>query len=178
MPASRWGRRRWSTRLIVRCGVHRTRWVGSCWIAGRGGSVRRWRSRRCRTTHDRGHLCGAADWGRAVGPLVDASGGTAVCGSAGGGCSRWWAVVGDDGWSGASDVAASVQRRDSLGPVECQSCHAGEGAETGRTNVVAVYVLARQGRVHPPSAGRRAVALYPSLPPRTADDPCVDVSGR
>lgn len=45
-------------------------------------------------------------------------------------------------------------------------------------DVVAVYVLARQGRVHPPSAGRRAVALYPSLPPRTADDPSVDVSGR
>ena len=45
-------------------------------------------------------------------------------------------------------------------------------------DVVTVYVLARQGRVHPPSAGRRAVALFPSLPPRTADDPCVDVSGR
>jgi hypothetical protein len=45
-------------------------------------------------------------------------------------------------------------------------------------DVVAVYVLARQGRVHPPSAGRRAVALYPTLPPRTADDPCVDVSRR
>lgn len=45
-------------------------------------------------------------------------------------------------------------------------------------DVVAVYVLARQGRVHSPAAGRRAVELYPSLPPRTADDPCADVSGR
>lgn len=45
-------------------------------------------------------------------------------------------------------------------------------------DVVTVYVLARQGRVHPPAAGRRAAALYPSLPPRTSDDPCADVSGR
>ncbi len=45
-------------------------------------------------------------------------------------------------------------------------------------DVVAVYVLARQGRVGPPSAGRRAVAMFPSLPPPTVDDPCVDVSGR
>ena len=45
-------------------------------------------------------------------------------------------------------------------------------------DVVCVYVLARQGRVHPPGAGRRAVARYPTLPPRTADDPCLDVSLR
>ena len=45
-------------------------------------------------------------------------------------------------------------------------------------DVVTVYVMARRGRVLPPENGRRAVALYPSLPPRTADDPCVDVSGR
>ena len=45
-------------------------------------------------------------------------------------------------------------------------------------DVICVFVLARQGRVHPPEAGRRAVELYPTLPPRTADDPCVDVSRR
>ena len=45
-------------------------------------------------------------------------------------------------------------------------------------DVVTVYVLDRQGRVHPPEAGRRAAALYPALPPRTSDDPCVDVSRR
>lgn len=45
-------------------------------------------------------------------------------------------------------------------------------------DVVTVYVLARQGRVQPPAAGRSAAAIYPTLPPRTADDPCVDVSGR
>jgi hypothetical protein len=43
-------------------------------------------------------------------------------------------------------------------------------------DVVAVYVLARRGRLGPPAAGRRAAELYPTLPPRTADDPCVDVS--
>ena len=43
-------------------------------------------------------------------------------------------------------------------------------------DVVCVYVMARQGRVRPPAAGRRAAALYPTLPPRTADDPCADVS--
>ena len=37
-------------------------------------------------------------------------------------------------------------------------------------DVVALYVLARQGRVHPPEAGRRAAALHQSLPGRTADD--------
>ncbi len=44
-------------------------------------------------------------------------------------------------------------------------------------DVVCVYVMARQGRVRPPVAGRRAATLYPALPPRTADDPCLDVSG-
>ena len=43
-------------------------------------------------------------------------------------------------------------------------------------DVVCVYVMARRGRVRPPAAGRRAAALYPTLPPRTADDPCIDVS--
>ena len=42
--------------------------------------------------------------------------------------------------------------------------------------VVGLFIAARQGRVHPPEAGRRAVALFPTLPPRTPDDPCVDVS--
>ena len=41
--------------------------------------------------------------------------------------------------------------------------------------VICVYVLALEGRVQPPGAGRRAVELYPTLPPRTADDPCVKV---
>lgn len=45
-------------------------------------------------------------------------------------------------------------------------------------DVVTVYVLARQGRVRPAAAGHRAAAMYPTLPPRTADDPCVDVSRR
>lgn len=45
-------------------------------------------------------------------------------------------------------------------------------------DVVTVYVLAREGRVQPAAAGRRAAALYPTLPPRTADDPCVDVSSQ
>ena len=45
-------------------------------------------------------------------------------------------------------------------------------------DVVTVYVLARKGRVNPPEAGRRAVAAFPTLPPRTIDDPCVDVSRR
>ncbi len=43
-------------------------------------------------------------------------------------------------------------------------------------DVVCVYVLARRGRVHPSAAGRRAVAAFPSLPPRTLDDPCTDIS--
>jgi hypothetical protein len=42
-------------------------------------------------------------------------------------------------------------------------------------DVICVYVLALEGRVQPPGAGRRAVELYPTLPPRTADDPCVKV---
>ena len=42
-------------------------------------------------------------------------------------------------------------------------------------DVICVYVLALEGRVQPPGAGRRAVELYPSLPPRTEDDPCVKV---
>ena len=37
-------------------------------------------------------------------------------------------------------------------------------------NVVCLFVAARRGRVHPPEAGRRAAALYPTLPPRTSDD--------
>lgn len=41
-------------------------------------------------------------------------------------------------------------------------------------DVICVYVLALEGRVQPPGAGRRAVELYPTLPPATADDPCVD----
>jgi hypothetical protein len=45
-------------------------------------------------------------------------------------------------------------------------------------DVVTVYVLARRGRLGPPDAGRRAARMYPTLPPRTADDPCVDVSVR
>lgn len=45
-------------------------------------------------------------------------------------------------------------------------------------DVVTVYVLARQGRVQPAAAGHRAAAIYPTLLPRTADDPCVDVSRR
>ena len=45
-------------------------------------------------------------------------------------------------------------------------------------DVVTVYVLARQGRVHPPEAGRRAAAMFPPLLPGTIDDPCVDVSRR
>ena len=45
-------------------------------------------------------------------------------------------------------------------------------------DVVTVYALARQGRVKPPEAGRQAVAAYPTLPPRTVDDPCLDVSRR
>lgn len=40
-------------------------------------------------------------------------------------------------------------------------------------DVICVYVLALEGRVQPPGAGRRAVELYPHLPPRTDDDPCV-----
>jgi hypothetical protein len=39
-------------------------------------------------------------------------------------------------------------------------------------DVICVYVLALEGRVQPPGAGRRAVELYPTLPPPTADDPC------
>ena len=42
-------------------------------------------------------------------------------------------------------------------------------------DVICVYVLALEGRVQPPGAGRRAVELYPTLPPRTDDDPCVKV---
>jgi hypothetical protein len=45
-------------------------------------------------------------------------------------------------------------------------------------DVIAVFVAERQGRVHPPEAGRRAVARFPTLPPATADDPCVDLSRR
>ena len=45
-------------------------------------------------------------------------------------------------------------------------------------DVVTLYALARQGRVHSPEAGRRAAAVYPSLPLRTIDDPCVDASRR
>ena len=37
-------------------------------------------------------------------------------------------------------------------------------------DVAVLYVLARQGRVHPPEAGRRAAALHQTLPGRTADD--------
>ena len=53
------------------------------------------------------------------------------------------------------------------------------GYDTGSLSlddVVTLYVPARQGRVHPPEAGRRAA--YPTLTPRTADHPCVDVSRR
>ena len=42
-------------------------------------------------------------------------------------------------------------------------------------DVICVYVLALEGRVQPPGAGRRAVELYPTLPSRTEDDPCVKV---
>lgn len=42
-------------------------------------------------------------------------------------------------------------------------------------DVICVYVLALEGRVQPPGAGRRAVELYPTLPPRTENDPCVRV---
>ena len=42
-------------------------------------------------------------------------------------------------------------------------------------DVICVYVLALEGRVQPPGAGRRAVELYPTLPPGTEDDPCVKV---
>ena len=45
-------------------------------------------------------------------------------------------------------------------------------------DVVCVYVFARQRRLHPPSAGQRAVALYPTLAPRSVDDPCLDLAGR
>ncbi len=36
--------------------------------------------------------------------------------------------------------------------------------------VVCLYVLARQGRVHPPEEGRRGAALLQTLPGRTPDD--------
>jgi hypothetical protein len=42
-------------------------------------------------------------------------------------------------------------------------------------DVICVYVLALEGRVQPPGAGRRAVELYSTLPSRTEDDPCVKV---
>jgi hypothetical protein len=42
-------------------------------------------------------------------------------------------------------------------------------------DVICVYVLALEGRVQPPGAGRRAVELYPTLPPCTEDDPCVSL---
>ena len=45
-------------------------------------------------------------------------------------------------------------------------------------DVICVYVLALEGRVLPPGAGRRAVELYPTLPPPTDDDPCVDLARR
>jgi hypothetical protein len=45
-------------------------------------------------------------------------------------------------------------------------------------DVICVYVLALEGRVQPPGAGRRAVELYPTLPPATQDDPCVDLAAR
>jgi hypothetical protein len=37
-------------------------------------------------------------------------------------------------------------------------------------DVASLYVLARQGRVGPPEAGRRAAVLHSTLPPRTDDD--------
>lgn len=43
-------------------------------------------------------------------------------------------------------------------------------------DVVCVYVLARRGRVHAGADGRRAIEAFPSLPPRTPDDPCIDIS--
>jgi hypothetical protein len=42
-------------------------------------------------------------------------------------------------------------------------------------DVICVYVLALEGRVQPPGAGRRAVELYPTLPPPTEEYPCVKV---
>jgi hypothetical protein len=42
-------------------------------------------------------------------------------------------------------------------------------------DVICVYVLALEGRVQPPGSGRRAVGLYPHLPPRTDDDPCTEI---
>lgn len=41
-------------------------------------------------------------------------------------------------------------------------------------DVVCVYVMARHGRVRPPGAGHRAAVIFPTLPPPTADDPCVE----
>ena len=37
-------------------------------------------------------------------------------------------------------------------------------------DVATLYVLARQGRVHPPEAGRRAAAVHQMLHGRTEDD--------
>jgi hypothetical protein len=37
-------------------------------------------------------------------------------------------------------------------------------------DVACLYVLARQGRVGPPEAGRRAAAIHATLPGRTDDD--------
>lgn len=45
-------------------------------------------------------------------------------------------------------------------------------------DVICAYVLALEGRVQPPGAGRRAVELYPTLPPATEDDPCVELTVR
>ena len=41
-------------------------------------------------------------------------------------------------------------------------------------DVVSVYVMARHGRVRPRGAGHRAASIFPTLPPPTADDPCVE----
>lgn len=45
-------------------------------------------------------------------------------------------------------------------------------------DVIKLFVAERRGKVHPPEAGRRAAALFPHLPPATADDPCIDVRAR
>jgi hypothetical protein len=37
-------------------------------------------------------------------------------------------------------------------------------------DVIALYVLAREGRVRPPEQGRKAAVLHMTLPPRTDDD--------
>lgn len=40
----------------------------------------------------------------------------------------------------------------------------------GLDDVATLYVLARQGRVHPPEVGRRALGVHQTLPGRTDDD--------